>query len=552
MFLLLGLVLRACARLLKLMTTELKLSSLGNANALMRILATGGINAAIGTMDPSDTWAVHAADTLKEGWFLSDYRNVELLCRGAPAAINDLVKYGVKFHREADDRLTQRFFGAHTYRRTCFVGDETGKAMLLALVKEAKKRKFPFYGETYIVSLMKSGDAVNGAIGVDMETKEDVVFNSKCVVLATGGHSRLYRVSSSRDYENTGDGILLGYEAGAELQDMEMVQFHPTGMVWPKKMWGVLVTEAVRGEGGQLFNAKNERFMSRYDKQHMELGPRDEVARSIYSEIMAGRGTKHNGAWMDISFREKSYILKRLPKMYRQFKAVGVDISKQRMEVAPTAHYSMGGLRVDFATGETRVAGLLAVGECTGGLHGANRLGGNSLAETIVFGKIVGARAANYKIDELKPINYVQTKAVLKELNTESGKVKPAVLKKQLQELMWTRAGIVKTTKDLSHALRELEGMKKQQLSKKDIFAYMDMKALLIAAETVVRSSLMRKECRGAFWNTDYKEGAMELANIICAKEDGMKVYTVSVEPVQGETKEVLDKNLQPKYHALE
>src|ERR687894_665272 len=380
------------------------------------VLARGGINAALGTMDPQDNWMIHAADTLSEGLFIADYDKVEVLCTSAPDALAELVNWGARFHREPDGRLTQRFFGAHTYRRTCFYGDWTGKEIIRVLMKQVRLRKIKFVDNVYITKLLKSTDIektegaqekgkeqeILGAMGIYLKRKKIIIFRAKCIILATGGYTRVYPVSSSRIFENCGDGVALAYEVGVDLVDMEMVQFHPTGMVWPKKAIGTLATEAIRGEGGILLNSKGERFMKNYYPQRMELGPRDVVARSIYNEIMSGRGTRHGGVLLDVTHLPKAKIMERLPSMYDQFKRIaGVNISKEKMEVAPTAHYSMGGVKVDLKC-QTNVRGLFAIGEVAGQVHGANRLGGNSLLGTVVFGKIAGREAATKVARERK------------------------------------------------------------------------------------------------------------------------------------------------------
>ena len=367
------------------------------------VLARGGINAALGTMDPEDNWMIHAADTLREGEFLADYERVEVLCRNAPDAVNELVNWGARFHREKDGRLTQRFFGAHTYRRTVFYEDWTGEEIIRVLIDQVSQRKIEIVDDVYITKLLKSGyvlekketvEEVKGAIGIDFKKKEIVIFECKSLILAAGGYTRVYAVSSSRIFENYGEGVALAYEAGADLVDMEMVQFHPTGMVWPEKALGTLATEAIRGEGGILLNSKGERFMKNYYPERMELGPRDIVARANYNEIVAGRGTEHGGVWLDVTHLSREKILDRLPTMYEQFKNIdGIDISKDKMEVGPTAHYSMGGVVVDIKC-RTKIRGLFAVGEVISQIHGANRLGGNSLLDTVVFGKIAGSEAA--------------------------------------------------------------------------------------------------------------------------------------------------------------
>src|SRR5205809_252821 len=374
------------------------------------VLARGGINAALGTMDPEDNWMIHAVDTIREGEFLADYERVEVLCRSAPDAINELLNWGARFHRETDGRLTQRFFGAHTYRRTVFYEDWTGEEMIRVLKDQVNQRKIEIVDDVYVLKLLKSADDINregssaeggveevkGVLGIDVKKKEIVTFECKSLILAAGGYTRVYAVSSSRIIENYGEGVALAYEAGADLVDMEMVQFHPTGMVWPEKALGTLATEAIRGEGGILLNSKGERYMKNYYPERMELGPRDVVARAIYNEIISGRGTEHGGVWLDVTHLPKEVIQDRLPTMYAQFQELdGIDISKDKMEVGPTAHYSMGGVVVDINC-RTRVKGLFAVGETISQIHGANRLGGNSLLDTVVFGKIAGREAAGF------------------------------------------------------------------------------------------------------------------------------------------------------------
>ena len=468
-------------------------------------LARGGINAALGTMDPEDNWVVHAADTLREGEFLADYERVEILCKNAPDAINELVTWGAKFHREKDGRLTQRFFGAHTYRRTVFYEDWTGQEIIRVLMEQVNQRKIKIIDNVYIMKLLllnSDGDDANrerlsssskaqgvaqvpneqeqeqekikGAFGVDIEKKEFITFECKSLILAAGGYTRVYEVSSSRIFENYGEGIALAYEVGVDLVDMEMVQFHPTGMVWPEQAVGTLATEAIRGEGGILLNSQGERFMKNYDPERMELGPRDVVARANYNEIISGRGTEHGGVWLDVTHLRKEVILERLTTMYEQFQKLdGIDISKEKMEVGPTAHYSMGGVVVDINC-QTRVTGLFAVGEVISQIHGANRLGGNSLLDTIVFGKIAGGEAArlakqtgkgNTKkskdaSSQLKSKNDTQTNGfgdndddfydgifVVKE---------PIKFRNKLQKVMMEYAGIVREQTRLQNGLEQI------------------------------------------------------------------------------------------------
>lgn len=522
------------------------------------VLATGGINGALATMDPNDNWMIHAADTLKEGCLIADYEKVMTLCKNAPKAILELVKWGARFHKEPDGRLAQRFFGAHTYRRTCFFGDQTGKEIIRVLMKQVKKRKLKFADNIFITRILKKNDQVAGALGIDFKKKGLVIFQSKCIILAGGGYSRVYSVSSSRDFENYGEGVALAYDAGAELADMEMVQFHPTGMVWPKKAIGILATEAIRGEGGMLFNAKNERFMTLYDPKRMELGPRDEVARAIYNEIALGRGTKHGGVWLDVTHLPRERILKRLPKMYQQFKELAeVDITKERMEVAPTAHYSMGGVKTDLE-GRTAVKGLLAVGEVTSQVHGANRLGGNSLVETLVFGKIVGKAAAEFsKQIELETF---EVKGAAEDLFL----VKDAVgIRMEIQKTMCENVDIIRDATKMIKALdriRELEqvfdksktgGLKMDENLKRTL----ELRAMLTVSEAIVRSALLRKESRGAHYRSDFQRMDDDnwKVSIICRNEEGeMKIFTEKVKPIGEALKKMVVQETRRQYHYVE
>lgn len=525
------------------------------------VMAAGGINAALGTMDPEDNWRIHAADTLREGQMINDPELVMGLCKNAPSAIKELEKWGIQFHREPDGRLTQRFFGAHTYRRTCFYGDETGKEIIRVLNKEVEARKIPMLSEMYITCLLKKNKRVIGALGIDANN-DLCVFAAKAVVLATGGHSRCYSMSTSRFFENTGDGIALGFEAGATLMDMEMVQFHPTGMVWPKNMEGTLVSEAVRGEGGKLFNAKNERFMKHYDPERMELGPRDKVARAVIAEILAGRGTRHNGVWLDITHRPASYLKARLFGVYERYKKLGIDITKERMEVAPTAHYSMGGIRVNPKNFSTGVPGLFAIGEITGGVHGGNRLGGNSLAEILVYGRLIGKVIANTVKKQKQPqlakegINLHQQE-IVGLLAKNKGK-NPVEFKKSIQHMMWENAGVFRDIKRLNKGLTFLTRARKD-LEKvragKDVREYLDSRALLVACEAILRSALMRKESRAAHFRTDYpkRNDAVWKVNIVCKKVNRqMKLAKVRIKPVPKALRAILQKKFKPIHHLLE
>src|SRR5215208_3230527 len=549
-------------------------------------LARGGINAALGTMDLEDNWTIHALDTLREGEFIADYEKVEVLCKNAPDAIKELVNWGARFHREKDGRLTQRFFGAHTYRRTVFYEDWTGLEIIRVLMEQVNERKIKVIDNIYITRLLKSNDdggdddddvnggrtlsstapleevvkeEVIGAVGVDTKNKEFVTFESKSLILAAGGYTRVYPVSSSRIFENYGEGIALAYEAGVDLVDMEMVQFHPTGMVWPEKAVGLLATEAIRGEGGNLLNSKDERFMKNYDPERMELGPRDVVARAVYNEIISGRGTKHGGVWLDVTHLRKEVIQDRLPTMYKQFQELdGIDISKEKMEVGPTAHYSMGGVVVDLKC-RTKIKGLFAVGEVVSQIHGANRLGGNSLLDTIVFGKIAGeeaARLAKQGVGDTKktgapspPRSNIDNQK--KGFNDDYGGIfvveEPINFRNDIQELMKQNAGIIREETRLQNGLKRVLELKNEFYSKDNIMEVFkiddnnsenivitwQVKSSLVACEAIIRSALMRQESRGAHYRSDFPKLDDERfkINIYCTKK-GKKVSAASAEMV--------------------
>src|SRR5215216_5213723 len=554
------------------------------------VLARGGINAALGTMDPEDNWMIHAADTLREGAFLADYERVEVLCKNAPGAVNELVNWGARFHREKDGRLTQRFFGAHTYRRTVFYKDWTGEEIIRVLMEQVQQRKIEIIDNIYVTKLLKSvnvngegpagekegegeEEEVKGAIGIDIEKKEIVIFECKSLILGAGGYTRVYSVSSSRIFENYGEGVSLAYEAGADLVDMEMVQFHPTGMVWPEKALGTLATEAIRGEGGILLNSKGERFMKNYYPKRMELGPRDVVARANYNEIVAGRGTEHGGVWLDVTHLPKEKILDRLPTMYEQFKNIaGIDISKEKMEVGPTAHYSMGGVVVDIKC-RTKVKGLFAVGEVISQIHGANRLGGNSLLDTIVFGKIAGDHAARLAKEVGQRQN---TEPSLLEQNVNNNNnqkefgddgifivKEPIKFRNQIQQLMKLNAGIIREETRLQNGLKRILELKKQFYSKDNIIKEFkiddenvvltwEVKSSLIACEAIIRSALMRQESRGAHYRSDFPNLDDEEwnVNIYCRKEGGeMVLFKDSVKEIEGPLADLLKIHVKAEHH---
>ncbi len=551
------------------------------------VLARGGINAALGIMDPKDNWMIHASDTLIEGEHIADYERVEILCKNAPDAIHELVNWGARFHREEDGRLTQRFFGAHTYRRTVFYEDWTGDEIIRVLMQQVNERKIDIMDNVYITKLLLKDDIENveghpnsipskikGAIGIDIKEKQLLKFNCKSLILASGGYTRVYSISSSRNYEHYGEGIELAYEVGVDLVDMEMVQFHPTGMVWPENALGTLATEAIRGEGGILLNSKNERFMKTYYPERMELGPRDVVARAIYNEIVEGRGTIHKGVWLDVTHLPLEKILDRLPTMYKQFKDIaGVDISQEKMEVGPTAHYSMGGLLVDINC-KTKVEGLFAAGEVISQIHGANRLGGNSLLDTLVFGKIAGREASIFA----KQLQIPQEDSPL-ESEVEGVDVQkfendlilvldePLSFRKEIQDLMDQVAGIVRRATNLQKGLEKILTLKdkfysqirilsKNELNNdnciKNLIMTLEVRSSLVVCEAIIRSAFMRKESRGAHFRSDFPTINNDVwhVNIYCTKEDGkMTLYKQNVKEVTGTLKGVISDHVKPVHN---
>jgi succinate dehydrogenase / fumarate reductase flavoprotein subunit len=484
------------------------------------VLAAGGINAALGTMDPADSWEQHAADTLRESYWLADALSVEVLCREAPTAIDELVRWGAQFAREKDGRLTQRFFGAHTYRRTCFAGDYTGREIQRALVGRAGDLGVPIRDDVYITRLLVHDGRVFGAYGFDIDDGSRLVIIADAVILAAGGHTRIWRRSSSRRDENTGDAMRLAAEAGCRLRDMELVQFHPTGMVFPEESAGTLVTEAVRGEGGILRNAAGERFMERYDPARLELSTRDRVALANYNEISEGRGTEHGGVLLDVSHLGRDAVLSRLPRMYRQFIDLAMlDITREPMEVAPTAHYSMGGVRVEPVTHETDVEGLYAVGECASGVHGGNRLGGNSLAECMVFGRIVGEEAARWSTAlDLQVRDRAAIDAATEEVDellARRGDEFARPLQRAVRDLMAECCGVVRTEEGLEEGLLRLDQVTERAQGlevRPDLAGYadlahaMDLQGSLLAARATLECALDRRESRGAHARLDYPD----------------------------------------------
>ena len=532
--------------------TILSKSLLGKAHTVM---AEGGIAASLGDVDPEDNWKVHFKDTMVEGVYLSDWRLVEKLAKEAPDRVYELERMGALFDRTPEKKIMQRAFGAHTYRRLCHVGDKTGLELLRTLEdKIIHSENVKIMDEVFVTKLVKKNDKVIGAIALDMKKGEFIAINSKSTIIAGGGCGRIYEVTSN-SWESTGDGIALAFDAGAEMMDMEMMQFHPTGMVWPPGVRGLLVTEGVRGEGGLLYNTKGERFMLRYSPQKKELDARDVVARSIYNEIQEGRGTEHGGVFLDISYKGKDFIMKKLPGMYMQFKEfAGVDITKEKMEVAPTTHYYMGGIKVDSETNSTNVKGLFAVGEAAAGVHGANRLGGNSLADLLVFGKYVGINAAEYaKKANLEKIPDNEVKEEIKRVSEfiNPNGTNPYSLTEKLRKTMSENVGIVRNEQNMQKALSVILDIKKEYKNigvagnlqyNPGLLQCLELHSMLEISELLVRGAIMRKESRGAHYRSDFpKKDRKWLKNIVFKKnEDKLESYTFSPPEMPPYLKEIL------------
>jgi len=524
-------------------------------------LAAGGINAAFGNVDPEDDWVQHFVDTYQDGYYIADPEIVETLVKESPDRVDELVNWGASFAVNNEGKLDQRFFGAHTYRRTCYAGDYTGRVILTTLLDKVSELGIPIRDMMYVSKLLVSAKNGQkqcfGALAFDIVTGERCVYLADSVILAAGGHTRIWRRSSSRRDENTGDAMRLALNAGCQLSDMEMVQFHPTGMVHPESLAGTLVTEAVRGEGGILTNANGDRFMENYDSARMELSTRDRVALANYSEIIEGRGTDNEGVLLNISHLGKEKIMEKLPRMYRQFmESQMLDISKSPMEVAPTAHYSMGGVVVDPKTQSTRVLGLYAAGECTSGLHGANRLGGNSLAEILVFGKIAGEEAADFS-DSLEL--QIRDKNTILEANNEldlltsEGENLARPLQRKVRDIMWKYCGVVRSGDGLIIGLQKLEEVRKASTDVDvrpsaegyiDLALALDLLGSIESAEATIKSALLREESRGAHQRTDYPNlSDNEVVNYLVELENGeQKTSSRNVKAVRSELIEPLSK----------
>jgi succinate dehydrogenase / fumarate reductase flavoprotein subunit len=560
-------------------------SLLGKAHTVM---AEGGVAAALGYVEPKDNWKVHFRDTMKGGRYLNQWRMAQLHAMEAPDRVKELEAWGALFDRTADGRILQRNFGGHKYPRLAHVGDRTGLEMIRTLQQHGIHCGMQVYMECTITRLLVDGDRVCGAFGYWRDTGRFVVFHAKSVVLATGGIGRAFRINSN-SWECTGDGQALAYLAGAELMDMEFMQFHPTGMVWPPSVRGTLITEGVRGEGGTLRNKDGKRIMFQYipelyanetanteaeadqwlrestsgssstARRTPDLLPRDIVARAVHSEVKAGRGSPHGGVFLDIHSRRSADDIKRkLPAMYHQFMELGdVDITKEPMEVGPTAHYTMGGVRVDPETQETRIKGLFAAGECAAGMHGANRLGGNSLSDLLVFGRIAGLHAAKYaRSHAVAALDRGAIEAASREALAPFERAEgpnPFLLHEDLKDKMQTFVGIIRNEDDLAKGLEHLARIKEasSRVKVEDNRHYntawhqaFDVRNMLVVSEAMARAAQLRKESRGAHAREDHPDqdkGHFSKVNIVVRDAAGtMQVEEVAHLDPPPEIKQVL------------
>jgi succinate dehydrogenase / fumarate reductase flavoprotein subunit len=537
-------------------------SLLGKAHTVM---AEGGMAAALGNVAHLDSWEAHFADTMKGGKLINNWRMALIHAREAPERVLELERWGAIFDRTRDGLIHQRPFGAHTYPRLAHIGDRTG----LELIRSLQDRMVHAEGvqvhmETTVVRLLTHEDRVIGALAYRRADGRLVAYTARAVLLATGGAGRIYRITSN-SWECTGDGPALACEVGAELQDAEMVQFHPTGMVWPPGVRGILVTEGVRGEGGLLRNKDGERFMERYDHERMELSSRDVVARAINAEVLAGRGTPHGGAYLDITHRSADYIKRKLPSMYDQFlKLARVDITREPMEVAPTIHYFMAGVRVEAETGASNVPGLFAAGEVASGLHGANRLGGNSLTDLLVFGKRAGDAAAAFAADHPDPLPVPDAQAAdaIRQLLAPLGRLhaeSPYRLQGELQDICTNHAPIIREERGLQEGLARVLDLAERAehcgTGGPDGRAFnpgwhtaRDLRSMLVNAEALFRCALERRESRGAHARSDYPRLDPRLAQVnmvVRRTEGGMAVAAVENEPIPYDLTEVISQSFK-------
>ncbi len=561
-------------------------SLLGKAHTVM---AEGGVAAALGNVDDRDSWRVHFADTMRGGQYVNNWRMAELHAKEAPARVRELEAWGALFDRTADGRILQRNFGGHRYPRLAHVGDRTGLEMIRTLQDHGIHRGIDVHMECTVLTLLRDGDRIAGAFAYDRERGRFRLFRARAVIVATGGIGRAYSITSN-SWEYTGDGHALAYLAGAALQDMEFVQFHPTGMIWPPSVRGILVTEGVRGEGGVLRNRDGKRFMFdsipdnykpqtadseeegwRYTqgdkdaRRPPELLTRDHVARMIVREVKEGRGSPHGGVYLDISWIKErlpnaaEHIRRKLPSMYHQFmQLAGIDITKEAMEIGPTTHYIMGGIRVDGDSQMSTVAGLFACGECAAGLHGANRLGGNSLSDLLVFGQRAGAYAARYAREQ--PPVHVDAGEVddaarraLAPFENPAGGEGPYQVQESLQTTMQNHVGIVRTQHEMERALTELEALRRRaervvvpgnREFNPGWHTALDLRHLLIVSEAITRSALARRESRGGHFRDDYpeKDPAFGTINFVTRRGAGgaMELEPAPIPPVPAELESII------------
>ena len=534
-------------------------SLLGKAHTVM---AEGGVAAALAHVDAKDSWKVHFRDTMLGGKQLNHWRMAQLHAQEAPDRVRELEHWGAVFDRTQDGRILQRNFGGHSAPRLAHVGDRTGLEMIRTLQDYGVHQGFEVFMEVTVTRLLVEGGRVVGAFAYRRENGRFIVFRAKSVVLACGGVGKSFRITSN-SWEYTGDGHALAYEAGAELIDMEFVQFHPTGMVWPPGVMGILVTEAVRGEGGILRNSKGERFMEKYDPKRMELSTRDMVARAIYTEVKEGRGSPHGGAFLDISHKPADWVKKKLPSMYHQFMELAdVDITKGPMEVGPTTHYIMGGVRVEPDTGASTVPGLYAAGETSGGMHGANRLGGNSLSDLLVFGRRAGlgaaeaakSRSGHATIDPAQ-IEAAE-RAMLAPFERADGP-SPYEIHAKLQDTMQSLVGIFRIEEDLAAAIREIARLKQDAARVRVLGSRefnpgwhlaIDLQAMLTCSEAIARSAQLRKESRGGHARLDFPKTEPEFGtkNTV-VKKDGetMAVGQSPLSEMPAELRAIVDAELE-------
>ena len=562
-------------------------SLLGKAHTVM---AEGGVAAALANVDDRDSWKVHFADTMRGGQYVNNWRMAELHAKEAPDRVRELEAWGAVFDRTPDGRILQRNFGGHRYPRLAHVGDRTGLELIRTLQDHGVHRGIDVHMEFTVVRLLKSDGRASGVVGYERDRGRFKVFSARAIVLATGGAGRAYKITSN-SWEGTGDGHALAYQAGAELMDMEFIQFHPTGMIWPPSVQGILVTEGVRGEGGVLLNSEGRRFMFdsipdnyrsqtadnedegwRYTqgdknaRRPPELLTRDHVARCIMREVKAGRGSPRGGVFLDISWIKKrlpdaeAHIRRKLPSMYHQFKELAdIDITKEPMEIGPTTHYIMGGVRVDGDTQMSTVPGLFAAGECAAGINGANRLGGNSLSDLLVFGKRAGEYAAQFAqkngrvaIDQAEVTRAAD--AAVKPFERQSAQENPYAVQSALQETMQNLVGIVRTESEMQQALAVLRTLSSRaaQASVTGHREYnpgwhtaIDLQNLLTVSEAITRSAIERKESRGGHFREDFPDKLPEFAtfNIVTARSaDGtMAVRRVPIPPIPPELKQIIE-----------